>query len=470
MRNPKKILLQPCRSADDLHRWIRLFTGLRIPRRAVCANHQAPFDYLCRAYFEPTVDQVVWAPRGGGKTRLAALATLLDLLHKPCCAVRILGGSLEQSLRMWEHLQPDLEHLAKDLFVKKTRPSRQVALNIGSSAAVLTQSERAVRGLRVQKLRCDEVELFKPEIWQAAQLVTRSIENPRQTIAGSIEAISTFHRLHGLMHQIIEQAEAAKTPIVRWCLLEVLEKCPPARDCKTCPLWDDCRGIAKTACDGFVRIDDAIAMKHRVSAETWESEMLCKRPSVQSCVFPSFDPAIHVKEISQTTEPITLAIDFGFHAPLVCLWITDDGNSCNVIDEYVQPQRTMAEHVQQIESRSWKNAKRVACDPAGAGRNDQTAESNIQFLRRQSFRVHSKRSLIVEGLELIRAALKPAAGSPTLFVHPRCKHLINAMQHYRYPDGGGELPIKDGTHDHLIDALRYFFINRPTPLDAPRRY
>jgi hypothetical protein len=248
MSTAKKILLQPCRTADDLHSWIRLFTGLRIPRRSVCANHQAPFDYLRRSYFEPTTDQVVWAPRGGGKTRLAAVATLLDLLHKPRCAIRILGGSLEQSLRMWEHLLPDMEHLAKDLLVKKPRSSRRIALSIGSSAAVLTQSERAVRGLRVQKLRCDEVELFKPEIWQAAQLVTRSIQNsPEKTIAGSIEAISTFHRLHGLMHKIIEQAEAAKTPIVRWCLLEVLEKCPPARDCKTCPLWEDCRGIAKTA-------------------------------------------------------------------------------------------------------------------------------------------------------------------------------------------------------------------------------
>jgi hypothetical protein len=72
---------------------------------------------------------------------------------------------------------------------------------------------------------------------------------------------------------------------------------------------------------------------------------------------------------------------------------------------------------------------------------------------------------------LIRAALKPAAGSPTLFIHPRCKNLIAAMQQYRYPDDGGELPIKDGTYDHLIDALRYFFINRPNAsVEMPRRY
>ena len=35
---------------------------------------------------------------------------------------------------------------------------------------MLAQSQRAVRGLRVQKLRCDEVEMFNPSIWEAAQL------------------------------------------------------------------------------------------------------------------------------------------------------------------------------------------------------------------------------------------------------------------------------------------------------------
>ena len=53
-----------------------------------------------------------------------------------------------------------------------------------------------------------------------------------------------------------------------------------------------------------------------------------------------------------------------------------------------------------------------------------------------------------------------AAGKPTLFIHPRCARLIKAMRSYHYAEGGSELPVKDGVHDHLIDALRYWFINR----------
>ena len=34
------------------------------------------------------------------------------------------------------------------------------------------------------------------------------------------------------------------------------------------------------------------------------------------------------------------------------------------------------------------------------------------------------------------------------------------MQAYHYGPHGGELPVKDGVHDHAIDALRYYYVNR----------
>lgn len=436
-------------------------TGLRIPDQAVCPGHQAPFDYLWAAFREPTRDMVVWAPRGGGKTRLGALATLLDLIHKPGCQVRILGGSLEQSLRMWEHLLPDVEQHGQGLWVARAGRQKRIALTNGSSAAVLAQSQYAVRGLRVQKLRCDEVELFDPAVWEAAQLVTRSTSSP-PVINGSIEAISTHHLSHGMMHRILGSAKQNRTPIIHWCLMEVLERCPMERPCSTCALHDDCKGVAKHSCNGFFPIDDAIAMKRRVSKETWESEMLCRRPSTKGRVFPAFTPEIHVRDPLPTLAPWrgSLAIDFGFHAPFVCLWVMDDGITCHVVDEYVQSSRMVSDHLTEIRTRSWGAFNRICCDPAGGARNDPTAESNVQFFRRNGYKVVTSASHIADGLEMIRCALRPAAGEPTLFIHPRCKNLIRAMREYRYPENAGELPLKDGEHDHSIDALRYFYVNR----------
>src|SRR5439155_8498231 len=190
----KRAILLPCANADQLFEWIKRYLELTIPRQAVCPAHDAPFEYIRRAYFEPAVDQIVWAPRGGGKTRLAAVLTLLDLLHKPACSIAILGGSLLQSQRIWEHLLPDIKSLAWKQVLNPNGCGTRLSLRNGSSAIVLTQSQRSVRGLRVQKLRCDEVELFRPEIWQAAQLVTKSRGNLRAGyVRGRIEAISTLH-------------------------------------------------------------------------------------------------------------------------------------------------------------------------------------------------------------------------------------------------------------------------------------
>lgn len=466
------ITSRPLRNDDELANWLHLFCNLRIPRVPVCTNHCAPFDYIRRAYFEPARDQVVHAPRGGGKTRLAAAATLLDLLHKPGISVRILGGSLEQSLRMWEHLLPDLERLCPDEMGTRGA-SKRIVLKSRSTCAVLTQSQRAVRGLRVQKLRCDEVELFDPDIWEAAQLVTRSLKR-EPLVSGAIDALSTLHEPAGLMQRIMDDAARIDTPIVRWCLIDVLERCPPERDCKSCELWNDCEGIAKTKCDGFVSIDDAITMKQRVSLATWNAEMLCHRPTVRGSVFPMFDPVVHVQDFGiEVGDEVSLGIDFGFAAPFVCLWIVSHGDQVRIIDEYVQPQRTIDDHLNAIRSRDWPAPEHVACDPAGASRNEQTAQSSVQLLRKAGFSVRFRATRILDGIEAIRALLQPGVGNPKLLIHPRCRHLVRAMLGYRnvrIGDSFSELPVKDGEHDHLIDALRYALMNRLPLVMEDRRY
>jgi len=69
----------------------------------------------------------------------------------------------------------------------------------------------------------------------------------------------------------------------------------------------------------------------------------------------------------------------------------------------------------------------------------------------------------LQGVELIRRAIRSGDGKSHLIVSPRCPRLIEALQCYHYPDsahsGYAELPLKDGLYDHPIDALRYFFVN-----------
>jgi hypothetical protein len=148
-----------------------------------------------------------------------------------------------------------------------------------------------------------------------------------------------------------------------------------------------------------------------------------------------------------------------------------------VIDEYVRSRATIDVHAEQIKSRTPVAEEKVAatyCDPAGKGVNDVTGTSSIRELRTLGVAVKYRRSGILEGIELIRRAIRSGDGKNSLLISPNCPRLIEAMQCYHYPQGAdsaGELPQKDGLYDHPIDALRYFFINQARPAKtAARRY
>jgi hypothetical protein len=148
-----------------------------------------------------------------------------------------------------------------------------------------------------------------------------------------------------------------------------------------------------------------------------------------------------------------------------------------VIDEYIRSRATIDVHAEEIKSRTPISEEQVAatyCDPAGKSVNDVTGTSAVRELRSLGVAVQYKRSSIVEGIELIRRAIRSGDGKSSLIISPNCRSLIEAMQCYHYPQSGnsaGELPLKDGLYDHPIDALRYFFINNARPAKTTaRRY
>ncbi len=373
--DPTKPPADPGELREFLLRELEIVT----PRVPLLSPASIPLDYLSHAFFEgrrfpppggaphdPPLDSpsntdtherapadcCVWANRGGGKTFLGAVATLLDMIFKPGIEIRILGGSLEQSHRMHEYLTALVDRpRIRGLLSARGVTDKRVRFSSGSRAEILAQSEAAVRGTRVQKVRCDEVELFKSDVWDAIQLTTRSLKlhgpwGPR--VRGSIEALSTMHRPMGLMWRIVGDCQGGQealhmqpapmvTPTIegiaigdgphdandpagdvagggggvdgvvrarpeervlfRWGVIDVLEHCTDDRPCEPCGLRVECDGRAKlrlASVAGHYHIDDALSAKARVSVSQWRSEMLCGRPSRSDSVYPEFDPAVHV--------------------------------------------------------------------------------------------------------------------------------------------------------------------------------
>lgn len=458
------------KTKSEMKNYVKVFLGIDVPDKKICDGHNSPLDYLWHSFGSDFADEktanadaVVWANRGGGKTRLAAAATLLDCIFKPGCQVRILGGSAEQSGRMYEYLTSFLLNGFEEFLCGPIRKEKCSFVN-NSAVEVLTQSAMSIRGQHIQKLRCDEVELFDPQILAAARFTTHS----KEKILAAMEIISTMHRPYGLMQSQVSNAEKLGKKIFKWCLWEVIERCVD-RECSQCPLWSDCRGKAKKAA-GYLKIDDCITAMQRSSRACWQAEMLCMRPSLENVVFDQFDPVCNVGPVDyDPLLPLYRSLDFGFVNPFVCLWIqVDNAGLVRVIDEYVRSRATIDVHAAEMNARTPAGPQRVAAtfsDPAGAGVNDVTGTSVIRELRGYGIAVRYRPSGILEGIELIRRAICSADGKRKLIISPKCSHLLEALQCYHYPDGAAgtqpaaELPLKDGLYDHPIDALRYFFVN-----------
>ncbi|HEC04089.1 MAG TPA: hypothetical protein ENI81_11195, partial [Phycisphaerales bacterium] len=147
------------RTILDLKNYVRVFLDVKVPDKRVCPDHHSPLDYLWHSFSadcapptggtqnstRPNGDAVVWANRAGGKTELAAIATLLDCVLKPNCQVRILGGSGEQAGRMYDYLLGFLQDGFEQFLAGKALKTKCRFAN-GSSVEVLTQSARSVRG------------------------------------------------------------------------------------------------------------------------------------------------------------------------------------------------------------------------------------------------------------------------------------------------------------------------------------
>lgn len=476
------------RNRRELIRWLKTHLSVDFSTGPGGAGAEAPIGYLSHSFFEGSGsfsstpreelgrDSIVWAGRGAGKTFLGAVATLLDMVYKPGIEIRILAGSLEQSRRMYAHLR---RLFARETFaplVDGRAGEKRFKLTNNSAVEVLAQSQTSVRGTRIHKLRCDEVELFQPEIWDAAQLVT--VSAPFRVAGfgdvhagGTIDCLSTMHIPHGLMQRLVDEARDGRRTLFRWGVSDVLEHCRDSNECveeeeeggkeRECPLGAECAGEAKVRVRrGHVRVSDAISMKRRVAVATWRSEMLCHRPSRSTAAVPEFAIEKHVVDETPPASELSLVagMDFGICSPTVILWGgIDRAGVLWILDERSVAGEVLRAHVEALEQHELGRPEWIGVDPAGEQLNAHTGESTVDMMRRRGFKTRHKKMRLLAGLRLIRARLDPATcDGSRLYIHRRCTRLIESLERYRFKDPPVEnsLPLKDGS-DHAVDALRY---------------
>ena len=122
----------------------------------------------------------------------------------------------EQASRMYEYLTGFFDK-GFECFLAGLVLKDKCSFTNNAAVEVLTQSATSVRGQHIHKLRCDEVELFDPDVFAAAKFTTQSLvrhspdagyrdEGGTDGLLAAMEIISTMHRPYGLMQDAVASA------------------------------------------------------------------------------------------------------------------------------------------------------------------------------------------------------------------------------------------------------------------------
>ena len=233
------------------------------------------------------------------------------------------------------------------------------------------------------------------------------------------------------------------------------------------PTWDNDVVFPDGKRDQFL-----IERKRNMSKELYEQEYGAMFTSFEGRVYP-FDRSLDMGEFPYNPNfPTFCSIDFGFRMP-AALWfqtyMVGGVPHINVIDEIVHKQNIKTdEFIEMIKSKRYA-VREYYGDPAGMQAQGQSGLGDIEIFRRNGVHVKSVRDKvsrnIASGITHVRGFIENAQGQRFVHIDRKCMGLAEDLENYRYPESGEGKdlkpdPVKDGRHDHSMDAFRYFFLNR----------
>lgn len=463
-----------------------------MPHTSVCRGHNPPFAFVRDAFFKKYNRQLIKAPRTGGKTFNFALIAFLEtyfdgLLGTSGVPLEYLniGAIAAQSLACFKYSSSIYR---QDEFIYQIDPAgilkESIILPDGSQIRTVVATIRGVNSPHCPRVNIDELDLWDPYILKQALSIAQT-KGPHRA---AVRMGSTQKFALGPMQTFLEEAEQRGYKSYTWCIFEALEKCPPERDCKSCPLneWPDdkggplCGGRARNS-TGYFLIDDLIDRVMELDRKTFEEEWLCLRPSREGVVFgDEYREGVHRfrGEIKYTPKfPLRLSIDQGFTNPFAVLFIQEDSKfeQTRIIGEMYETNKTgdvIGRQAAQV-LHSWNVPDSITLDVVFDAEDPAAARLFIRGLgngaaglnppRTYKAKLRRVRSDVLGGISLCRQALKLIPRRPAkTVISSGLRWFPWELTQYRYPTKRGldrptsERPVDE--NNHLIDSWRRYLL------------
>lgn len=208
---------------------------------------------------------------------------------------------------------------------------------------------------------------------------------------------------------------------------------------------------------GNVQPEEVEAARRSLDLRTFRQEFEATFETFSGRVFYAFDRTKNLKKFEdELPREIHIGMDFNVDNNSAVFAVkTRDG--LHIIDEIKLMGSNTDEMVEEIKNRL--SQKSIVCypDPSGSARKTSSGgRTDHTILRTAGFQVRSPHghNPVRDGINAVNSLLCNSQGQNRLYIDPKCKYTIEALEKHTYKTGTS-IPDKDSGFDHFSDAVRY---------------
>lgn len=287
----------------------------------------------------------------------------------------------------------------------------------------------SLRGVGIHYLVMDEVQDIDPEAWTKVLRPTLASTGGHALFIGTPKAYNFLHQLWSLGQK--EEARAWQS-------------------------WQ-----FPTITSPFIPLEEIEAAREDMDEKSFKQEFEASFETMSGRVYHAFDRKVHAKrELAfDPALPIWIGQDFNIDPMSSVVFQKQRNGELWAIDEIVLPSSNTYELCDELERRYWRYLDQITIypDPAGAYRGHQRGESDLDIFRERGFKrqkYRRKHPPVADRVNAVNRLLMSANGTVKMYVDPRCKHFINALEQTLYVPGSREVDKKAGV-EHAADAGGY---------------
>lgn len=405
----------------------------------------APYAYQTDFHGTDKRFNLVVGGRRVGKSKMALMELVKHCLETPKATAWWVAPTITMAREVgWEEFKDYKETLAPAIDTLHETLLRVKFKNGSTISFKGADNERSLRGRGLSYLVIDEAAFIEPEIW------TRALRPALSDRQGRALLISTPNGRNWFYGQAAYASNAATWGYYHW----------------------------PTYLNPLITEAELIEAANTVSEMDFRQEYLAEFITKEGMVYDNF----HEDNIIEPGSPslhdcdVFLGIDFGYANPTAICFMAVDRVKEEVYQfDEIYVARASLEQIEELmisvllkHGLTPASVNEVFTDPAGNAAELSSGVSPVDYLRRSRFgwNVSNKGSEIAPGVSMVRSFIQAADGTRRYHITKNCMESIRSLTGYTYTkesrkyDTIKEEPLKDGIHDHMCDAIRYFFVNR----------